>query len=118
MGGLVYSKLTTTTSEHKMIRCFLIHLYVILTLLTVCIEGSFIGDFPDKDPKQSCNVVEDCTNENETCHFMEQFGGFCGTEKCETENDCLDIGHIVYGIFNAKGCNNGLCEYWQGMLIA
>ena len=82
------------------------------------ILGSFVGDFPDKDPKQACKVAEDCTNENETCQIMDQWGGFCGTEKCQSDSDCMDIGHVVYGIFNAKGCNDGFCEYWQEMLIA
>jgi hypothetical protein len=80
--------------------------------------GRFIGDFPAEDPKKPCNVEADCTEENQTCHDMGRWGGFCGTKTCQTKTDCFKIGHVVHGIFSAIGCNDGLCEYSTSQAIA
>ena len=86
--------------------------YLILNL------GRFIGDFPAEDPKKPCNVETDCTEENQTCHDMGRWGGFCGSKTCQTKTDCLEIGHVVHGIFSAIGCNDSLCEYSTSQAIA
>ena len=81
-------------------------------------SGRFIGDFPAEDPKKPCNLEADCTEENQTCHDMGRWGGFCGSRTCQTKTDCLRIGHVVHGIFSAIGCNNSLCEYSTSQAIA
>ena len=78
--------------------------------------GAYIGEFPDKDPRQSCKEPKDCDNENETCHSVQRMvGGYCGPEKCQTSSECPSVGHIVYGVMSGR-CHGGLCSYFCCMI--
>jgi len=97
---------------------FIFFLLAIAACFISSIDGRFIGDFPAEDPKKPCNLEADCTEENQTCHDMGRWGGFCGSKTCQTKTDCLEIGHVVHGIFSAIGCNDSLCEYSTSQAIA
>ena len=64
------------------------------------------------DSKQSCTQANDCTDENETCHFFDDIGeAYCGPQNCQSNSDCPDVGQMfIHGLMFGS-CKNGLCEY-------
>ena len=66
----------------------------------------------EADSKQSCTQANDCTDENETCHFFDDIGeAYCGPLNCQINSDCPDVGQMFPHGSMFGSCNNGLCVY-------
>ena len=96
----------------------LVIVFASLVAIATVVDGFYTEDWPAKDPKQNCNGWGDCQY-GERCHSISyHVGSYCVPDSCQKNVDCPDVGHIIHGLIQSKGCNKGTCVYDKGIIIA
>ena len=101
----------------------LVIVFAALVAIATVVDGLYVGekpeDWPTQDPKQTCNGWGDCQY-GERCQLAASYSdrSYCVPDSCQKNVDCPDVGHIIHGLIQSKGCNKGTCVYDKGIIIA